>query len=95
MMPNYLGKPFYEGGFPVTADRILIEGVSVEEMKLKYFEEKASAEEEGILKEFVMYYIGAPCFVIEFDNEAQKEKFKQMSLDSMLDLLLDAGIDPL
>jgi len=100
MMPTFLGEPFYHGGFPVPAQNIIMNindvQESIEEIKLKYWERKASEKEEAALKEYVLYYIGAPVFRLEFDNKAQEEFFKtKMPLDDMLDLLLDAGLDPL
>lgn len=95
LMPNFLGEPLYPGGFPVPAINIFFEGVSVEQLKLKYYQQTASEEELEILKNYVLYFIGAPVFHLPFDNKEQEEEFKKMSLDDMLDLLLDAGIDPL
>jgi len=100
MMPTFLGEPFYPWGFPLPAKEIVFQfkdtRQSVEEIKLKYYEEKTSEKEVELIKEYVLYYIGAPVFKVEFDNQAQEEFFKtQMPLDDMLDFLLDAGIDPL
>lgn len=99
-MPQFLGNPFYPNGFPFPDSAITIHingrDVSLETLKKKYWEEKTSAEEEERLKEYVLYYASAPCFSLEFDNAEQEKNFKtNLSLDDMLDLLLDAGIDPL
>lgn len=99
-MPTFLDEPFYPGGFPLPANKLFYNSngvtVSIEEMKLKYYEQEASAEEMALLKEYVLYFIGAPFFKVDFESEAQEQYFKtQMSLDQILDLLLDAGIDPL
>lgn len=100
MMPTFLGQHFYNGGFPVPAQKIIINcnemQESIEEIKIKYYEQRATEKEMEALKEYVLYYVGAPVFKVEFDNLAQEEFFKaKMPLDDMLDLLLDAGIDPL
>lgn len=96
-MPTFLGAPWYPGGTPLPAKNIhTAVDLTIEELKLKYWERKASKEEQEILKEYVLYYIGAPIFNIQFENEEQQEYFREkMSLDDILDLLLDAGIDPL
>ena len=99
-MPSILGTPFYPCGFPLPSDKVIFHfngaPVSVEEMKLKYLEGLASEEEQRLVKEYVVYYACAPCFELRFDNKIQEQYFKtEMELDNILDLLLDAGIDPL
>lgn len=95
-MPTYLNQPLYPGGFPVIPDNIIIEGKSVKDLTLRYHEGEATEKEQANLKEYVIYYIGAPCFSMLFDSEDQEDFFKtKLSLDAMLDLLLDAGLDPL
>ncbi len=96
-MPTFLGEPFYPGGAPLHPEKIqTLVGLTIEELKLKYWEDNATKEEQEILKEYVLYFIGAPLFNIQFENTAQEEYFREkMSLDDILDLLLDAGLDPL
>lgn len=96
MIPTVSGKPFYFDGFPVRASNIYCKGTQMDKIKMKYLEREATKEEEEELKEYVLYYITAPCFQFQFDSPEQEENFKtKMTLDNMLDLLLDSGIDPL
>lgn len=94
-MPTFLGQPLYPGGCPLRPDAITIDGKALQEILLKYYEGNAGTKEKEIIKEYVLYYIGAPLFIIEYDNKEQEQKFKSMPLDDLLDVLLDAGIDPL
>lgn len=95
MMPTFLGQPLYPGGAPVPAENIDVFGQTIEQIKYKYFSREATGEEKEILKEYVLYYIGAPIFLLSFENDSQEQYFKTMSLDRILELLLDAGLDPL
>jgi len=96
MIPTFLGAPYYPGGFPVPFENLLMNGESLKDQAVRYYEGEASETDVENLKEYVIYYIGAPCFIFKFDNEKQEQYFKtKLSLDDMLDLLLDAGLDPL
>lgn len=94
-MPTFLGQPLYPGGAPLQKENININGEAFNDILLRYYEGKASDEDKETVKEYVLYFIGAPLFIIQFDSKDQEQKFKSMPLDDMLDLLLDAGIDPL
>lgn len=97
MMPTFFSEPYYRGGMPLPATDIHthLNNQTIEEIKLKYYEQKATKEEEEVLKEYVLYYIAAPCFLLAYETKEQEEKFKALPLDDLLDVLLDAGMDPL
>jgi hypothetical protein len=94
-IPRYLGYPMYPGGFPLSKDRISYNDKTVREIELAYYQQTIREDELTFLKEFVIYHIFAPVFYNDFTKELWDKINPKMSLDRILDLALEYGLDPL
>ena len=94
MIPRYFGQPFYPAGFPFKSERVSFEGNCAFDL---YFQDDWSEENFRFLKQFVAYYLHAPCWY-ENDKLVQlralslliktHEELKNLVWDS-----LELGID--
>lgn len=99
-IPRYFGQPLYfaHTGAPLTADKISHNNILLYDI---YYQENKVLEGEQleVLKNYILYYITAPCWTIT------PQKREQIQLECMaikeekdfnyvLDLMQDFGIDP-
>ncbi len=90
-MPALLGQPMYPGGFPLKPQEIKVDGETLDTIFLKYCMNCSSKTEEDILKLFVIYYMKAPLFDL---NYLKGVDLSTMSFYELISACLDIGIDP-
>jgi hypothetical protein len=100
-IPKWLGRPLYPGGFPLQKDNITYSDYSVEEIWRRYLQDRVENQRDPLsddvkhLKLFIIYYVHAPVFTSEFTQELRDKINEDMSLDEMISLCLEYGLDPL
>ena len=87
---------YYPGGWPMPKHKIGMNFRSVYEIEAAYYCQAIDDKEELLfLKHFVLYYIFAPVFNNVATEELREKLNPEMSLDEILDLALEYGMDPL
>lgn len=92
-MPKLFGQPLYPAGLPLTADKIRYNDVTILEILFRNAEYK-NEEDQPILMAYVLYHVSAPVFSSEFTDELIKQLPSCGSVDDMVSLCLDYGLDP-
>lgn len=100
-VPRFAGRLLYLGGAPMQPEQISFGDRTYREIYLKRVEDIAekkvppNAEEEELLKNYVIYRVHAPIFRGEFTQELRDLDFSKISLDDLILKCLDFGLDPL
>lgn len=100
-IPKWLGRPMYPGGFPLLMEQISYGDKNVEEIWRKYLDDtvekkqKPSSDDVKFLKYYIIYYVHAPIFHSEFTQDLRDRINENMSLDEMISLCMEYGLDPL
>lgn len=98
--PKWLGELMYPQGAPIRPENHSYGGRTIQELTfLRAQNEEWSKEEMEFVKQYIIYYANAPIFDLNPDNEYVKEMREKLTLDKSVDELiyicLEYGIDPL
>lgn len=91
-MPTFADKPFYPHGMPILPQHLSYNGKTLWQLFLLQCEDKAAEEDIDVLKEYIMYYVNAPGFIVP--EKLKKKDPKKISLDDLINECIDIGIDP-
>lgn len=101
LMPIVHEQPFYPNGKPIQPNALTVMDKDIYDWFMIYSNEKhpeyATEKDnaETVLKQYAIYYIHAPLFKVNPNNE---NLYSQVSLDmpfdELFELCLDYGIDP-
>lgn len=100
-IPKWLGRPMYPGGWPLQKENIQFGDRTIDQIYRDYLDcivnkkVKPNKEDERFLAYYALYHIHAPCFSNEFTQELQDKVNEKMSLEEIISLCLEYGLDPL
>lgn len=90
----------YPGGIPLQKEQIIFSGRSVEQIWRTYLDsvvekKQPEIEDEQYLRYYVLYHIHAPIFSSDFTQELLDRVNTDMSLDDLISVCMEYGLDPL
>ena len=93
-MPTYLGNQFYPGGLPLPADKVSVNGKTVQEIFFDTCDGDFAEEDPRILivNDYYKYHLLAPCWDL---GEITDEEIMSADGDKLFEICMDIGIDPL
>lgn len=97
-VPSMFGWPNYPGGFPMSPDQISFEEKTLTQLYVKSVMDSshrsvaADPLEEELLKNYVIYYLHAPCW--RGLSEVLDQDLVAMSFDELTMICVDNGLDP-
>jgi len=93
-MPTYLGQQLYPAGLPLPADKVYVNGKTVQEIFFDTCDGDFSPEDERIqiVNNYYRYHLLAPCWDL---GEVTEEEIMSADGDKLFEICMDLGIDPL
>jgi hypothetical protein len=93
-MPTYLGQQFYPAGYPLPADKISVNGKTVQEIFFDTCDGDFSEDDPRItiVNNYYRYHLLAPCWDLGNVTEAE---IMSADSDMLFKICMDLGIDPL
>jgi hypothetical protein len=93
------GAPFYPGGMPLSPDNVSFCDLTIRQLFMKRAKDISlkivpDFDEEEILRNYALYHIHAPLFQSEFTEELTSRDLSDESLDRLIFLCLEYGLDP-
>ena len=93
-MPTYLGNQFYPGGVPLPADKVSINGRTVQQIYFDTCDGDFGEDHPDIkmLYDFYRYHLLAPCWDL---GEVTPEEIMSADGDKLFEICMDLGLDPI
>lgn len=93
-MPAYLGQQFYPCGLPLPADKVSVNGRTVQEIFFDTCDGDFGEEDPSvlILNDYYRYHLLAPCWDL---GEVTREEIMSANDYRLFEICMDLGIDPL
>lgn len=94
-MPTYLGQQFYPGGVPLPADRVSVNGKTVQEIFMDTCDgDDCSLDDPrvAIINDYYRYHLLAPCWEL---GNVKEEEIMLADSDKLFEICMDLGIDPI
>lgn len=64
MITKFEVMPFYPANLPIYWDVLMYEGERVKDIVLRYWRGQATKKDKAYLKEYAIYYLKAPVFIL-------------------------------
>ena len=93
-MPTYLGQQLYPNGLPLPADRVSVNGKTVQEIFFDTCDGDFSEDDPriAIVNDYYRYHLLAPCWDL---GDVTDEQIMSANGDKLFEICMDTGIDPL
>lgn len=94
MMPTYLGQQLYPGGLPLPADKVSVNGRTVQQIFFDTCDGDFGEDDPSVkvLNDYYRYHLLAPCWDL---GEITPEQIMSADSDKLFEICMETGIDPL
>jgi hypothetical protein len=93
-MPTMFGQQFYPGGYPVPADKVTVDGRTIQEIFLDICDCDLGDNDPDVklINDYYRYHLLAPCWKL---GEITPEQIMAADSEAFYDICIELAIDPI